>query len=83
MNVNVTTSAVNLINSSQHKAATAAQDIASATMQQDEVGDPEVNPSDLLKPIVSLKEAEQGAKAGAKILQTANEMIGSLLDVKA
>ena len=83
MNVNASTSAINLINASQHKAATAAQDIASASIQQDEVGDPEVNSRDLLKAIVSLKEAEHGAKAGAKILQTENEIIGALLDVKA
>jgi hypothetical protein len=83
MNVNPTSSAINLITSSQHKAATAAQDIASTTIQRDEVGDPKLNPNDLLKPIISLKEAEQGTKAGVKILQTANAMIGSLLDLKA
>jgi len=84
MNVNsASSSALNLINSSQQKTANAADEIASASIQNDEVGGSENKASDLFKPIVSLKEAEFEAKAGAKILQTENKTLGTLLDIKA
>ncbi len=84
MNVNsAASSALNLINSSQHRAENVAQEIASASIKNDEVGGSEVKADDLFKPIISLKEAELEAKAGAKILQTERESIGAILDIKA
>jgi len=84
MNVNsASSSALNLINTSQQRAANAADEIASASIQNDEVGGSERKAQDLFKPIVSLKEAEFEAKAGAKILQTEHKMLGALLDIKA
>ncbi len=84
MNVNsASSSALNLINSSQQRAANAAEEIASASIQTGEVGGSEGKANDLFKPIVSLKEAEFEAKAGAKILQTEQKTTGTLLDIKA
>jgi len=84
MNVNsASSSALNLINSSQQKVANAANEIASAAIQNDEVGGSESKASDLFKPIVSLKKAEFEAKAGAKILQSEHKTLGALLDIKA
>lgn len=57
--------------------ASAAQDIASAGTNR------EASVSDFVKPLVSMKEAEIQAKAAARVIRAEDEMIGSLLDVKA
>lgn len=80
----LTTSATNLITNAQYKANTAAQTIATLPVQNDEVGgSKDVTSSDLFKPIVSLKEAEQETAAGVKLLQTEKKMVGTLLDLTA
>lgn len=83
MNVSPTTNALNLMAGAQHKVNDAAQKIAALPVQQDEVGSPNYQSTDLIKPVLSLNEAKLENSAGAKILQTQNQMLGRLLDVKA
>ncbi len=84
MNITSTSSsAVNLINTAQHKSADASQVIAKLPVQKDEVGSTEFRSSDITKPIISLKEAELETSAAVKLLQADKETIGSLLDTKA
>lgn len=83
MNISPTTSAVNLINAAQHKSAGAAQEIAKLPLQKNEVGSAEFNSSDIIKPVLSLKESELETSAAVKLLQADKEMTGSLLDIKA
>lgn len=80
----VTGSATSLITSAQNKANAAAQTIATLPVQKDEVGgSKDFSASDLFKPILSLKEAEQENSAGVKLLETEKKMVGSLLNIKA
>ena len=74
------TSATNLITSAQHKAADAAHTIARLPITQDEVGSSEFDSSNLVKPVLSLKEAEHETSAAVKILQAEQETVGSLFD---
>lgn len=83
MITNPSSSALNLINSAQHKAAEAAHTIATLPVTKEEVGSTEFNSTDLLKPILSLKEAEIETSAAVKILQTEDENLGSLFDAMA
>lgn len=84
MNITPSTSssAVNLINTAQHRSADAAQVIAKLPVQKDEVGSVEFNTSDISKPILSLKESELETSAAVKLLQANNKIVGSLLDIK-
>ena len=83
MNITPTSSALNLINSAQNKATEAAEKIATLPVKNDEVGSSDFNSEDLIKPILSLNEAELETSAGAKILNTEQKMVGSLLDITA
>ena len=85
MQVNsLTGSATNIISNAQQKADNAAQTIANLPMRKDEVGgSQDIAPSDLFKPILSLKEAEQETYAGVKLLKTQKNMVGSILSIKA
>jgi hypothetical protein len=83
MNISPTTNAVNIINNAQHKSADAAQAIARLPIQNDEVGSTEYNSDDIIKPVLSLKEAELETSAAVKLLQADKEMKGSLLDIDA
>jgi hypothetical protein len=69
MNITPTSSAVDLINTAQHKAADAAQVIARLPIQNNEVGSSDFNSSDILKPLLSLKEAELETSAAANYLK--------------
>lgn len=82
MNITPTTSAINLINTAQHKSADAAQEIAKLPVQKDEVGTSEFNSGDIIKPVLSLKEAELETSAAVKLLEADKQTIGSLLDIK-
>ncbi|MGZ5051145.1 MAG: hypothetical protein ACXWF8_08175 [Methylobacter sp.] len=82
MNISPTNSAVSLINTAQHKSADAAQVIAKLPMQNDEVGSTEFNTSDIIKPVLSLKESELETSAAVKLLEADKKTIGSLLDIK-
>ncbi|MFI3186513.1 MAG: hypothetical protein QX198_11095 [Methylococcaceae bacterium] len=83
MNITPTSSAVSLINTAQSKSADAAQMIAKLPIQANEVGSSEFNANDIIKPILSLKEAELETSAAVKLLQADKETVGSLLDVTA
>ena len=85
MQVNsLTGSATNLIMQAQQKAANAAQTIANLPVQANEVGgSPNVAATELFKPILSLKQAEQENSAGVKLLQNQKKTLGSILDVVA
>jgi len=82
MNITPTSSALNLISGAQNKATEAAEKIATLPVKNDEVGSPDYKSGDLIKPILSLNEAELETSAGVKILKAEKEMIGSLLDVR-
>ncbi len=83
MNITLNTSAVNLLHTAQNKSADAAQVIAKLPIQSNEVGSSEFNANDIIKPVLSLKEAELQTSAAVKLLQADNKTIGSLLDIKA
>jgi len=64
----------------QSRVTQTAQDIASQT-----VGDSttdSINTQDLTSSLVDLKVAEHDAKANAKVIQTASDVLGTLLDIK-
>lgn len=82
LNITSTPSALNLFSNAQNKATEAAEKIATLPIRNDEVGSVEYKSEDIIKPILSLNEAELESSAAVKILKTENEMIGSLLDVK-
>jgi len=84
MNISpLNSSAISMINTAQQKSADAAQVIAKLPMQNNEVGSSEFNSGDIIKPVLSLKEAELENSAAVKLLQADRETLGSLLDVKA
>ena len=83
MNIGSSTSATNLINTAQHKTAEAAHKIATLPVKNQEVGSSNFNSTDLIKPVLSLNEAELETSAAAKILQAEDKTIGALLDVNA
>lgn len=69
MSITPTTSAVNLINTAQQKSADAAQVIAKLPIQNNEVGSSEFKSGDIIKPVLSLKEAEFETSAAVKLLE--------------
>lgn len=82
MNTITSNSAVNLINSSIQKANDAAQNIASFSINNGEVGGSKgFNANELTKPITQLKEAELENSAGVKILQTDQKAQQSIIDI--
>jgi hypothetical protein len=83
MNISLSSSSISLINTAQNKSADAAQVIARLPMQNDEVGSSEFNSSDIIKPVVSLKEAEFETSAAVKLLDAEKKTTGSLLDIQA
>ena len=82
MNISPTNSAMNLISGAQHKSADAAHKIATLPLKNNEVGRSEFEPRDVIKPVLSLKEAEFETSAAFRILETEKKTIGSLLDIK-
>lgn len=83
MTISSTSNAVNLINTAQHKSADATQVIAELPIQKNEVGSSEFNAKDIIKPVLSLKEAELETSAAVKLLEADKKTVGSLLDIKA
>ena len=61
----------------EEKLAGAASAIAKAST------DREASASDFVKPLISMQQAEVQAKAAARVIRAEDEMIGSLLNVKA
>ncbi|MCK5829507.1 MAG: hypothetical protein KAH20_04325 [Methylococcales bacterium] len=80
---NTISSATSLITNTQYKAATANHTIATLPVAKNEVGSAEFNSSDLIKPILSLKEAEIETSAAVKIIETDQKTRGSLFDAIA
>jgi len=60
--------------------ATQRADEASLKIAQATTTEPE---QDLVEPLVELKQAELQASASAKVVETADRVLGSLLDVRA
>ncbi len=83
MNISLSTSAVNLINTAQHRSANAGKEIAELPIQKNEVGSSEFNSKDVIKPLLSLKAAELETSAAAKLINADNKTLGSLIDLKA
>ena len=65
----------------QSRVNQAAQDIASQTVT-DSTEDG-IDTKDLTTSLVELKVAEHDAQANAKVIQTASDVLGTLLDVEA
>lgn len=63
------------------RANKAAQDIASQSVE--DASQERVNQADLTSAIVDLKVAEIDARASVKVIETASDLVGTLLDVKA
>lgn len=80
---NTMSSAASLITNAQYKASTATHTIATLPVAKDEVGSAEFNSNDLIKPVLSLKEAEMETSAAVKLLETDQETRGSLFDAIA
>ncbi|MDF1584325.1 MAG: hypothetical protein RQ733_10915 [Methyloprofundus sp.] len=83
MNISPDSSAIQLFNGAQQKSNDAAVQIAKAPIQSNEVGSTNFNQQDILKPILSLKEAELETSVGVKLLNAEKEMLGTLIDEKA
>jgi len=64
----------------QSRLSQAAQDIASQSVQDSSVEGVDTN--DLTTSLVDLKVAEIDAKANAKTIQTASDVLGTLLDIE-
>lgn len=77
-------SALTLINNSHQKANEAAHDIATLSVDKEEVGgSKDFSATELSKPITQLKEAELENSAGVKVLQISHEMQKSIIDLFA
>jgi len=83
MNISPSSSATLLINNAQRKSSDAAHTIATLPIQKDEIGSSEFNSSDVIKPILSLKEAELETSVAAKLIAADKKMLGSILDIHA
>lgn len=83
MITNPSSSALNLISSAQYKAADAAHTIATLPVAKEEVGSADFSSTDILKPVLSLKEAEIETSATVKILKTEQENLGAIFDAMA
>lgn len=85
MEVNSLSGSANILFSqSQQKAVTAAQTIANLPVQNEEVGGSKnTASSELFKPILSLKEAEQETYSAVKLLKAQNRNVGTLINLKA
>jgi len=63
------------------KASEAAQEIASQSVT--DASQDSIDSNDLTQSLVDLKVAEFDAKANVKVIETASDLLGTLLDVKA
>ena len=88
MQVNQSNSSANAIDiahkgfqEAQSRVNNSAHEIASHKSSNSSVNS--INQTDLVNSLVNLKVAELDAKANAKVIQTANELVGTLLDIRA
>ena len=77
MEINSLASGVAVLQNAQQIAQDSASQIANITTQ----GTTQSSTSDLTKPIVELKVAEQQAQAGAKIIEVEGKTVGTILDL--
>jgi len=78
---NLISSGVQGFQDATSRANEAAQEIASQVVNDS--SEDSVDQKDLVNSLVDLKVAEIDAQANAKVLQTASDLVGSLLDVTA
>ena len=64
----------------QERVTQAAQDIASQSVS--DATTESVNTNDLVSSLVELKAAENDAKANAKVIETASDVLGTILDIE-
>lgn len=64
----------------QLRAQEAAQSIASQSVKDASVES--IDQKDLVSSLVDLKSAEIDARANAKVIQTASDVLGTLIDIK-
>lgn len=90
-------SGISAIQSGQRRVDQAAADIASNALTQPQQPTPtppanQVNPAlslaeqtrpDLAESLVALREVQNAAQAGAKVVKTADEILGTLIDTTA
>jgi hypothetical protein len=74
---------LNLINHAQQRSENAAKEIAGLYIQKTDTGATEYKSDSLIKPVLDLKRAELETASAAKIIETEQKMIGSILDIKA
>ena len=74
MTVNPITSGIQAFLAAQQRLNASAEKIATATITE--------GPASVIEPLIDLNIAEQQAKAAAKVIETENNIIGSLLDIK-
>ena len=74
---------LNLINHAQQRSEIAAKEIAGLSIQKTDVGATEYKSYSLIKPVLELKKAELETASAAKIIETEQKKIGSLLDINA
>lgn len=82
MNIgSVNSSATNLITQAQQKSEAAAQNLATMSVQKDEVGGSKnVSKTDPLQPILALKGAEHDAAMGAKMIEAEEKTVGRFIN---
>ena len=83
MNISPASSAIQLFNSAQQKSNDAAVQIAKLPIQSNEIGSSNFKHQDIIKPVLSLKEAEFETSSGVKLLNAEKDMLGALIDEKA
>ena len=74
MEINSLASGVSVLQNAEQRVQQSASQIASATTSQGST-------TDLVKPIIELKVAEQQAQAGAKIIEAEGKTVGTILDL--
>ena len=74
MSVNPIASGIQAFLAAQQRLNVSAQEIATASLKQ--------GPGGIIEPLIDLRIAETQAKAAAKVIETENQLIGSLLDIK-
>jgi hypothetical protein len=72
----ITESALGGVQTSLRKLNQAAHDVATAPVRRTE-------PTELVDPLVDALEAQRALEASARVLQRADEMLGSMLDTFA
>ncbi|MBW8191247.1 hypothetical protein K0504_09380 [Neiella marina] len=72
-------SGINLVNQAFYTASQSAQEIAEVVVEPETS---ELSSSNLIGPVVELKKAEILSLAGTKVIQTADDMVGTLIDTK-